>query len=1053
MIEAQFREPPATYRPVAMWFMNGRLELGEVRRQIGAMAAGGIGGIQVAARTGLEIPYLSERWFEVVELILDEAPRYGIGVWLADEYPYPSGVSGGEVVLRHPEYRGWQMRAQRVLAAPGEEVRAVAPGSVPLRACAVPVIGGVAQWKHALTLDAYVGLLQHQQVLFQPTNVYLTTRRYMTNGPRPTLCWRAADGPQRWEIWLIAAAEITDYKFFGSYVDLCNRDACQLFLATTYERYLARLGPERFVQLAGFFLDEAHPQNWSWQLPEFFRQQRGYDLVEVLPALWTDIGPRTARVRYDYRQSITELFVESFMKPVAEFCRDHSLKLSLEVPSTRNVVQRHADIPGIDPGHDKVGVPLDDILARELPSYRGNLNFPASLAAQTGRRRVLDELFHSVGWSLTLQDMKAMLDRAAARGANLFAFHAFCYSIGGLRKWDAPPSEFDQNPYWPYFPLLSAYAGRLAYALSRGRRIASVAVVDPITSIWAHSTEPGLEPDTVAQRITADWTKLMRELTAAQRPHDNLDPVLLAEATVAGGTLRLAEAEYRAVVLPSMTTLERSAWEKLEEFVAAGGQVVACGLLPHEEIESESRVVSRCRAAFGGGAQDGFVLVQSAAEVLELLDKWLPTDLRLTPVGGELARRQFLLAQRRDGDTDIFFLANSSMDVQACELKLRGAQSRVTRLDLETGQAEQLETWRGARVDEQQVRLEFPRHGAHLLLVEPLAQGDGGTTPTPSDPPLVDLDLDGDWHCELGGDDMNCLRFDRFRFTTTDTDDGDGLQRASEALARADAPVIEPKPMINVFQDLMHAGRAWPGELAVTPIFGAPPRLDLKLPTNAWYETTFDARYVPARAVLCIEDAALAGDWELWINGHSVARSAFVQRRRWSVDNREADITLLLEFGPNTLRARVRVTESWDGLLDALYLLGDFGVLHDGSAVLTEAPTQLRWRDRHVAGYPYFSGTLRLSTSVSLPVSGGPIRVRLPDQELMFAGVAELAIDGRTLGVRAWAPYVWVVPPGMVASRVSQVTLSITNTLIEQLEGKRYDALRGHVVPVLDQRL
>ncbi len=348
-----------------MWFLNGRVDADEVRRQVGAMAAGGIGGIQVAARTGLEIPYLSERWFDLVRLIQDEARRYGVAVWLADEYPYPSGVSGGEVVLRHPEYRAWQMRARQLTLAPGEEARAVAPGSVLLRACTVPIVGGAALWEHAIALEPYVGLLQHQQVLFQPTNVYLTDRRYMTNGPRPTLCWQAPDGPERWEIWLIAADEIADYKFFGSYVDLCNPDACRLFLATTYERYLARLGPDRFAELAGFFLDEAHPQNWSWQLPEFFQQRRGYDLVEALPALWTDMGPRTARVRYDYRQSITELFVESFMQPVAEFCREHGVQLSMEVPSTRNVVQRHADIPGIDPGHDKVGVPLDNILERD----------------------------------------------------------------------------------------------------------------------------------------------------------------------------------------------------------------------------------------------------------------------------------------------------------------------------------------------------------------------------------------------------------------------------------------------------------------------------------------------------------------------------------------------------------------------------------------------------------------------------------------------------------------------------------------------------------------
>src|SRR3982074_1162735 len=97
MNKAEFKRPPAEDGPVAMWFLNGRIEEDEVRRQIGAMAAGGVGGIQVAARTGLETPYLSERWFQLVELVLDETQRYGIKVWLADEYPYPSGVSGGEV--------------------------------------------------------------------------------------------------------------------------------------------------------------------------------------------------------------------------------------------------------------------------------------------------------------------------------------------------------------------------------------------------------------------------------------------------------------------------------------------------------------------------------------------------------------------------------------------------------------------------------------------------------------------------------------------------------------------------------------------------------------------------------------------------------------------------------------------------------------------------------------------------------------------------------------------------------------------------------------------
>ncbi len=129
MNEAEFRNPPADTRPVAMWFLNGRIEEDEVRRQVAAMAAGGIGAIQVAARTGLETPYFSDEWFRIIELVLDQARRHGLDVWLADEYPYPSGASGGEVVLRHPEYRAWQMHATRLKAQPGQPISAIAPGA------------------------------------------------------------------------------------------------------------------------------------------------------------------------------------------------------------------------------------------------------------------------------------------------------------------------------------------------------------------------------------------------------------------------------------------------------------------------------------------------------------------------------------------------------------------------------------------------------------------------------------------------------------------------------------------------------------------------------------------------------------------------------------------------------------------------------------------------------------------------------------------------------------------------------------------------------------
>jgi hypothetical protein len=286
---------------------------------------------------------------------------------------------------------------------------------------------------------------------------------------------------------------------------------------------------------------------------------------------------------------------------------------------------------------------------------------------------------------------------------------------------------------------------------------------------------------------------------------------------------------------------------------------------------------------------------------------------------------------------------------------------------------------------------------------------------------VIDLVLDDEWDCQLPWDQLNCLRLDRFRFN--------------------DGPLIEPKPLINVFQDLTLAGQLWPGSLSVAPVFGAPPRIELKLPATASYETTFEVRHMPSRAVLCIEDAALSGtDWEISLNESALV---FQPHRRWSIDNREADIAPLLRFGSNTVRVRIQARESWDGLLDALYMLGDFGVFP--GLIIDKLPTRLRWPDRHTSGFPYFSGTMRLGKTISVHAE----ILRLPDDEMMFAGVAELKLDGQSLGVRAWAPYEWRVPTGR--SR-SEVILEITNTLIEQLEGKRYDPRLRRVIPVFVPR-
>lgn len=155
------------------------------------------------------------------------------------------------------------------------------------------------------------------------------------------------------------------------------------------------------------------------------------------------------------------------------------------------------------------------------------------------------------------------------------------------------------------------------------------------------------------------------------------------------------------------------------------------------------------------------------------------------------------------------------------------------------------------------------------------------------------------------------------------------------------------------------------------------------------------------------------------------------------------------EAGGGATRAAGTELARTGSIVDALYLLGTFGVTHraGGTPVLAKQPARLQWEAlaAGAGGYPCFAGTLRLRRTVVLP-AGPPseraTRLRLPDRDLMFAGVAELAVNGHALGVRAGAPYAWDAPAGVLKPGANAVTLSITTTLMGLFEGRRYNGRR-----------
>ena len=60
--------------------------------------------VLIYPRSGCEIEYLSEKWFETVGYFIDSAKALDMLVWLYDDFNWPSGDAGGRVT-KIPEYR------------------------------------------------------------------------------------------------------------------------------------------------------------------------------------------------------------------------------------------------------------------------------------------------------------------------------------------------------------------------------------------------------------------------------------------------------------------------------------------------------------------------------------------------------------------------------------------------------------------------------------------------------------------------------------------------------------------------------------------------------------------------------------------------------------------------------------------------------------------------------------------------------------------------------------------------------------------------------------
>ena len=336
--------------------------------------------------------------------------------------------------------------------------------------------------------------------------------------------------------------------------------------------------------------------NWAPELPERFKQWRGYDIDDHAPALGGAGDPEEVRrVLCDYRQTLAEMLLEC-VRYIAGWSGERGSGLRMQahgapanlldmyaaasIPETEVFGANRFDIPGYrrDPQWS-----LD-----QAPSELVN-RFASSAAHVTGRKLVIAESFTWLRnhFHTALSHMKAEADRLLLSGINGIYYHGTCYSPEET-AWPgwlfyAATQVNARNSIFRDIPALNAYITRCQSVLQQGQAHNDVLLYWPVSDLWMSGGKRELR-FTVHQPGWIEGTpcgEAGRWLLKQGYPFDFVSDAQLEKTRWENGQL-ITEggANYRTVLVPAACFIDLGTARRLLALADAGATIVIWRHMP-----------------------------------------------------------------------------------------------------------------------------------------------------------------------------------------------------------------------------------------------------------------------------------------------------------------------------------------------------------------------------------------------------------------------------------------------------------------------------------------
>lgn len=551
--------------------------------------------------------FCSDEWWEDLDLIISEAEKRGMKVWVLDDKHFPTGYANGLIKSKYPHLRKWHIKEHHVdVVGPMKNAKFIT--KIPNR---------FSRYFNIQNEDSLLCVIACKRVGKDTYSEGIDLTEFVKGD---FLYWDIPEGYYR--VFFVYKTRDGAGPQYQDYIHMIDPKSVDVLIEAVYEPHYQRYKEHFGKTFAGFFSDEPcfgntmmsffgggpniyeytlgiphMPLPWRDDLMDILSEYVGENAKVLLPGLWFDIGEKTSTIRYAYMDIITRLYKECFSMKLGEWCRARGVEYIGHIIEDMNAHARLGwsaghffraldgqDVAGIDVVLHQI-VPGFDKLTHSAPIAGGEadpafFNYVlAKLAASHShleprmKGRAMCEIYGAYGWAEGIPLMKWLTDHMLVRGINHFVPHAFSPKDNDE---DCPPHFYarGENPQYRDFKVLMEYTNKMCHLLSGGRHIATAAILYHAEAEWAGGNYMFTEvPAKVLYDQQIDFDIVWAD-------------ILLSNAKVEDKKLIINKESFDCFIVPYSQILPFRVIKKLSEFADQGLCVIYVNALPEKSAEN-----------------------------------------------------------------------------------------------------------------------------------------------------------------------------------------------------------------------------------------------------------------------------------------------------------------------------------------------------------------------------------------------------------------------------------------------------------------------------------